>query len=362
MSGVFSGTGPLTKSGVGTLILSGANTYSGGTTVSAGTLQGTTASLQGAITNNASVIFDQTITGTYSGAMSGSGSLTKQNTGITILSGANTYSGGTSVSAGTLQGTTASLQGAITNNASVIFDQAATGTYLGAMSGSGTLTKTGLGKVTLSGANTFSGTTGIQQGILEVNGSLSSPVMISPSAVLQGTGSVGTVQNNGTVVPGSSIGTLTITGDYTQDASASLIIEIDDIPAISDLLLITGTAYLDGIIDLDPLPGIYEEGTTYTFLQASTINGTFSQLIETHPLDFVINYFPNSVEIYIPFTEALLPLPINGLKGGAKDIAKYLFSCSSRYSDELIAILRPLLKVSPKDFSAALLQIGRAHV
>ena len=264
----------------------------------------------------------------YSGVMSGSGSLTKQNTGTIILGGTNTYSGGTTVSSGVLQGTTTSLQGTITNNSSVIFDQAATGTYSGTMSGSGTLTKTGLGKLTLSGANTFLGTTGVQQGILDVNGSLSSPVMISPSATLQGTGSVGTVQNNGTVVPGSSIGTLTITGDYTQDPTASLIIEIDDVPAISDLLLITGTANLDGSIGLNPLPGLYEAGTTYTFLQASTINGTFSQLIETHPLDFVINYFPNSVDIVVLFSGAIFPTPLEDLKGNAKKIANYLFSCS----------------------------------
>ncbi len=357
-SGVMSGSGSLTKQNTGTIILNGANTYSGGTIVSAGNLQGTTTSLQGLITNNASVIFDQATTGTYSGVMSGSGSLTKQNTGTTILSGANTYSGGTTVSSGILQGTTTSLQGPITNNASVSFDQATTGTYSGAMSGSGTLTKTGLGKVTLSGANTFAGTTSIQQGILDVNGSLSSPVMISPSATLQGTGNVGTVQNNGIVVPGASIGTLTITGDYTQAPTASLIIEIDDAPAISDLLLVTGTANLDGIMCLDPLPGIYEAGTVYTFLQAGAINGTFSQLIEMHPLDFVLNYFPNSVQIYIPFSTTVIPTPISALKGNAKKIANYLFSCPVRYSNDLISILRPLIKVSPTDFPAALLQIG----
>jgi len=75
------GTGSLTKQNTGTVILSGANTYSGGTTVSGGTLQGTTTSLQGNIANNAGVVFDQTTTGTYSSVMSGTGSLTKQNTG-----------------------------------------------------------------------------------------------------------------------------------------------------------------------------------------------------------------------------------------------------------------------------------------
>ena len=69
----MSGTGSLTKSGAGTLILTGNNTYAGGTTVSAGTLQGDTTSLQGNILNNANVTFNQTTDGTYAGKMSGSG-------------------------------------------------------------------------------------------------------------------------------------------------------------------------------------------------------------------------------------------------------------------------------------------------
>ena len=59
------------------MILSGASTYSGGTTVSAGTLQGDTTSLQGNIVNNANVTLDQMFSGTYAGNMSGTGSLEK---------------------------------------------------------------------------------------------------------------------------------------------------------------------------------------------------------------------------------------------------------------------------------------------
>ena len=75
-SGVVSGTGSLTKTGAGTLTLSGANTYSGGTIVSAGSLTGTTTSLQGNIADNANVMFAQSSNGTYSGVLSGTGSVT----------------------------------------------------------------------------------------------------------------------------------------------------------------------------------------------------------------------------------------------------------------------------------------------
>jgi len=104
MSGVFSGTGPLTINGTGTLILSGANTYTGGTTLISGTLQGNTTSLQGSIINNSQVVFNQSSTGIYSGSMSGSGSLLVQNpgSGTLILNGNNTYTGGTTVLSGIL--------------------------------------------------------------------------------------------------------------------------------------------------------------------------------------------------------------------------------------------------------------------
>ena len=97
---ITNSTGSLTKDGSGTLTLTGANTYSGGTLVSTGTLVGNTTSLQGAMTNNSLVIFDQLADGTYAGAMSGTGALQKTNAGILTLSASNSYSGGTVINQG----------------------------------------------------------------------------------------------------------------------------------------------------------------------------------------------------------------------------------------------------------------------
>jgi autotransporter-associated beta strand protein len=102
-SGIISDSGNLVKIGNGTLVLTGSNTYSGGTTVNAGTLQGSSIGLQGNIVNNASVIFDQGFPGIYSGSMTGSGSLTKIGTDLLALTGSNTYTGTTNVSSGTLE-------------------------------------------------------------------------------------------------------------------------------------------------------------------------------------------------------------------------------------------------------------------
>jgi autotransporter-associated beta strand protein len=109
--GTISGTGTLTQAGSGTLVLNAANTYTGATTISAGTLQigagGTTGSLSAssAITNNAALSFNRTNTltqGTNFGTISGTGTLTKAGSGTLVLNAANTYTGATTISAGTL--------------------------------------------------------------------------------------------------------------------------------------------------------------------------------------------------------------------------------------------------------------------
>ncbi len=88
----------------GTLILAGDNSYTGGTEVESGVLQGDTDSLQGDIgtANDTEVVFVQDFDGTYAGIMSGDGRLTKQGGGTLILTGDNLYEGGTTVTAGTL--------------------------------------------------------------------------------------------------------------------------------------------------------------------------------------------------------------------------------------------------------------------
>lgn len=148
---------------------------------------------------------------TFSGVMSGTGALVKNGTGTMILSGANTYSGGTTVNAGTLQGDTTSLQGNIVNDATVEFNQAGDGTYAGAMSGTGALIKNGAGAVTLTGANIYSGNTTINGGAIIAGAanvfSPNSDVTVAAAGIYSLNNFNQTIQNlvnNGTVTLGTA--------------------------------------------------------------------------------------------------------------------------------------------------------------
>lgn len=277
LSGVISGDKGLTKTGAGTLTLNGINTYTGGTLVSGGTLLGSSLSLQGNIANNAAVVFSQTTTGTYAGIMSGTGSLTLQGNGLLNLAGLNTYSGGTVVTGGTLQGTSSSLQGSIANNAVVVFNQSSTGTYAGEMSGTGSLTLQGGGVLNLTGTNTYTGATNVNGSALVVNGSLASSVIMNGSSLLAGSGTIGGLTNNGGIVaPGNSIGTLTVTGNFVQNGGV-FIVEANS-AGQSDRVSVGGRATINGgTVQVVAQSGTYARNTNYTIMSAAGgLTGTYS--------------------------------------------------------------------------------------
>ena len=275
-AGIMSGTGGLTKSGAGNLTLSGANSYSGGTMVSGGTLTGATSSLQGNIVNNAAVVF--TGGGTYAGNMTGTGSLNVSTTGLLILSGANAYTGGTTINSGTLQGNATSLQGNIVNNAALVFDQATTGTYAGAIAGTGSLTKVGAGQLVLTGNSVVGGGTTVSAGLLTVNGSLTGNVTVTNGGALGGSGTlIGALAvNGGTVAPGNSIGTMTVTGNFVQTGGVYQV-EVSS-AGQNDKIVATGTATINGgTVQVLAASGTYQRNTTYTIVSATGgLSGTYS--------------------------------------------------------------------------------------
>jgi autotransporter-associated beta strand protein len=166
----------------------------------------------GLILGSAELTLNQAVPGTFTGSISGVGRITKTGSGTLTLVGTNSYSGGTTVSAGTLVGDASSLQGNILNDAELVFDQAVAGTFAGSVTGNGSLTKTGPGALALSGLNDVAGGTSVAAGTLSVDGTLFGPIIVETGATLAGTGSVGAVQvlSGGTISPGNSIGTLSL--------------------------------------------------------------------------------------------------------------------------------------------------------
>ncbi|GAB5560936.1 MAG: autotransporter BatB [Synoicihabitans sp.] len=196
-SGVMSEAGIFTKAGTGTLTLTGANTFTGPTTISDGTLRiGSGGSLQSTITNNANLLFDRSGTLDQTAIISGTGDLTKSGSGTVTLSAANTYTGDTTVTAGTLQlgaseriadtsdlvvnggtfdlndftetlATISGTGGTIDLGSGTLASTNATAqTYNGNITGSGTFQKLGDGTLTLGGENTLTGTLDIDAGTL----------------------------------------------------------------------------------------------------------------------------------------------------------------------------------------------------
>lgn len=270
LSGSISNSGALVKQGGGTLVLSGSNTYSGGTFVGAGVLQvgagGVTGTLGGGnVTNDASLVFNRTGGLLVTNVISGSGTLAKTGAGTVTLSGANTYTGSTLISEGALQigngGTTGSLStsSAITNNGTLIFnrsDNIAQGTTFsaGAISGTGMLVKNGAGTLTLGSANTYSGTTTINAGALRAT-----------NAAALGTTAAGTTVANGAALElagGIAIGAeaLTLNGSGISGGGA--------------LRNISGSNSYGGLITLGSNARINSDSGTLNLTNTGTITGT----------------------------------------------------------------------------------------
>ncbi|HTS18895.1 MAG TPA: autotransporter-associated beta strand repeat-containing protein [Verrucomicrobiae bacterium] len=156
--------------------------------------------------SSVAVTATQTYTFAGSGSLSGSMSLTDSGLGTLTLGITCSYNGGTVVSTGTLVGTTSSLQGSILNNGAMVFDQSADGTFTGSISGTGSLTKTNANTLTLKSGNSYTGKTFLNQGTVSISADSAfgaNPATLTPDQL---TFNGGTLRVTAGIVQGSNRG------------------------------------------------------------------------------------------------------------------------------------------------------------
>ncbi|MBE7495391.1 MAG: autotransporter-associated beta strand repeat-containing protein [Verrucomicrobiaceae bacterium] len=223
----------VSKTGSGTWILSGTNTYTGPTTVSQGVLQigsgGTSGSISPSsnisISTGARLAFNRSDTVTqgthFETSLSGGGALRQDGSGTLVLTGTNTYSGGTTINAGTLQigngGTTGTLgSGSITNNAMLAVNRSDTVTFTTDITGTGGFEQMGTGTTVFVGSKSYEGNTLISGGTLQLGNGASF-----------GAAGIGSITNNGALVldnDTSAMFSQTVSGSgmLTKNGSGSL--------------------------------------------------------------------------------------------------------------------------------------------
>ncbi len=240
-------------------------------------------------------------------------------------------------------------------------------TVSGVISGNnGALTKTGTGTLTLTAINTFNGVTTINNGTLELgnlanpNASLAGPVTINANGTLKGVGTVNSnVANNGNIAPGGSIGTLTITGAYTQAAGATYTVEIDN-AGNSDLLAVTGIATLDGTLAVDSSAG-FVANQPYTIITSTAgVNGTFAT-INQGALTITPSYSANQVNITVVENAALLAAAAAS-SANTVSFANYLLSIPSNQLPLVISNLLSSPGTTEAILSIALTQMAATSI
>ncbi|MCR3158276.1 fibronectin-binding autotransporter adhesin ShdA [Salmonella enterica subsp. enterica serovar Mbandaka] len=284
LENTLSGAGSLVKTGTGELTLSGDNSYSGTTTITGGTLTADNADSLGTGTiANSGVL--QVGEGELKNTLSGSGSLVKIGTGELTLSGDNTYSGGTTIDDGVLIADNADSlgTGAIANNGVL---QVGEGELKNTLSGTGSLVKIGTGELTLSGDNTYSGGTTIDDGVLiaaNVNALSGGDVDNSGTLMLDANGAfeLANVTTHSGATTALAAGSTLDAGQLTQEDGSTLSI---DLGAATDEAMITADSVtLGGTLNVTGIGSVTDSWTpeayTYTLIDSdSAITSDFDDL------------------------------------------------------------------------------------
>ncbi len=343
IQGDISGTGALRKTGAGVLMLSGANSFSGGLQIDAGTLSlnGAASAGRGGVTlgdgtslglvnmttlvnsvrllGNAGVWVPNGTSVTFGGGLSGvTGAVLEKNDGGELVLSNGAFSGLTRVNGGTVRAIgNAMPSGDIEIGSAGRFqtDTTRVVTYAGRFSGNGQLQQ-GRHFLTLTGdSSAFSGTTVVDGGQLAVEGALGGTVQLGNTAWLTGNGRLGDVEIRGgsTLSPGSNltgpVGRLSITGNLVFDSSAIFNVDVAA-NGSSDHVDVAGTATL-GQANTVALAsaGEWAPSTRYTLLTANDgVEGRFAGATST--LAFLaptLDYDANHVYLTLARNDIAMP-------------------------------------------------------
>jgi outer membrane autotransporter protein len=278
---VLAGSTNLTKTDLGTLVLTAANTYSGGTTISGGTLQlgngGTSGAILGDVLDNGTLAFKRSDTVSFGGLISGTGGVSQIGTGTTVLTAANTYSGATTVASGTLQAGAAnafSAASAFTVQASGTLDLAGRSQTVASLANAGVVSLNGQPGTTLTTTGDYTGNGGVLRLNTALGGDTSSTDLLRVQGNTAGNsllkitnvGGSGAQTVNGIKVidvAGTSAGNFTLQGDYVIDGTPAVVggayaytLEKNDLATQSD-----GDWYLRSRLrDVPPATPLYQAG------------------------------------------------------------------------------------------------------
>jgi autotransporter-associated beta strand protein len=222
----------------------------------------------GQIQDSGSLVLNLPGSNSFANLISGTGQLVQAGSGTLALTANNSYTGGTTISAGTLQINTGAWFGGgnVTNNGALVFDSSGNSSVGAAISGTGSVTLNNSGTVTLTGNNTYSGGTTVNRGALLVNNSTGSgvgtgPVVVAGGGTLGGGGVIGgsvTINSGGIFAPGNPVGTLAVNGDFT--ASGAILNYTLGIG--SDLTVVRGNLNLSGTLNVTNNPGFFSGAYT----------------------------------------------------------------------------------------------------
>jgi outer membrane autotransporter protein len=243
----------------------------------------------------------------------GTGGISQQGPGTTIITSASTYTGATLVNGGSLM-----INGSIASSSTV------------------------------------------NGGLLAVNGAVAGSVIVNAGGMLGGSGQVGATTINGAIAPGNLIGTLTINGAFVQNKGSSYDLEISS-AGRSDLIRVNGHAQINGgDVQVAAVNGAYHTGETFTILTAANgVDGRYDAVSGIIPgyFDTALLYHSNDIQLLIAGSDfRSVATTFN-----QASVANYLDTIAASASGDLAAVIADLRTLSPAGLQAALNQIGGAQ-